>query len=868
MTAALAWFQTKRLRYAPQLTISRPMFPEGISSVFLLVALVTIAGVCIEQAEWSRLVIPVSVIALGSAVFGAVTAKLRMLDSLAHMLAMLTGVAVVLAFVTDASVTLGDTRRDRLQEFGRIGMDWYLGRPVPEEMVAYLVSMLMGLIVWLVGYLSAWSLFRRGWVLVGVGLPGFMILVNLGYASEPDSRFLAAYAVVGLVLLARYSLHQRQREWRRDRLPGPSGLASRFFLIGLVVALLSTSLGWQSPASMSQRAFHPLMDEITMRAQSAQDTIGDLMESMPGSSEQGQVPQGGSYTAFDDAFSIGGPLSLTDEPQVLVFADRAPYLSAQHYDTYSGRGWYSTTEGTFEPQGADGRRYAPEMTFGVNQTVPLSEEVSAGRTTSAVEIAPLGPASDHMLTVDTYVSSSLESTVRMSWVQLDGVEFDMPETNVLELPRDVQRIAFLLLSSQLTGEDAGAGPAATDPVLRDGIEAERSQLQARFLTVRWEADGNGDLSKLVVTGQVPVYDDVEAVFYRNRDDSGERYRVISASSRATPSDLRTAGTDYPDWVAQRYLSLPETITPRTVGLTETITAAAGNPFDRARAVEQYLRSEIIYDETVQAPPAEWDIADYLLFERNRGYCEYTATAMAVMLRSISVPARVAVGFYPGDYDDAQGGYLYLHRNAHAWVEVFFPGYGWIPFEPTSSQSLIPTGQETLPEMPEPVPTEVPGVVEEVVATPATDATLDAGVPDNEVLPPQPTLDSGSGGPGWLVPAAIGLGIATLAGAALWLLWAVPLRGLSPAASLFVRMRRVGGMLGVRPGTNVTPGEFGQAFAHRVPQARPHVRRIVESYELDEYGPMRPGRDWLQPAEDAWRSLYRHLPAWLVGRPRR
>jgi hypothetical protein len=92
--------------------------------------------------------------------------------------------------------------------------------------------------------------------------------------------------------------------------------------------------------------------------------------------------------------------------------------------------------------------------------------------------------------------------------------------------------------------------------------------------------------------------------------------------------------------------------------------------------------------------------------------------------------------------------------------------------------------------------------------------------------------------------------------------------MSPAGALYTRIRRVGAWIGVSQGATATPSEYGQAFAERVPQSREQVRRIVQSYELDAYGPERTGPGLLDSAEAAWKSLLRHLPVWLLRRGQR
>lgn len=855
------------MRKPRRVTMTRPMFPEGFLSPLLLGALVTIVGYCVQQSDWSRLVAPVAAIALWSSIFGSVIAKLRVLDSVAHMLSMTLGIGLSFVLVAANAASLEGGVRDRVREIGNVGVRWYLGQRVDEEMEALLVSLLMGIILWLVGYLAAWSLFRRGWIFAAIALPGFLLLVNLGYAEEPKTEYLAAFAAIALVLVSRHSLYSRQREWNRLRMGRSNGLARSFLLTGLVVAILATSLGWRSPASLSQETFQPLVGEVSSRALSAQQTASDWVRDVSGSPSAG-MRVSGSFSTFGDTFSVGGPLELTDQPQALVFADHAPYLTAQHYDAYSGRGWYSTTEASFDPEGVDGRRYSPEMTFAANQQVPLSADVTQSRSSSAVEITPLAPMENRVLTVDTYLASSVQASVRMSWVRLDGAEFRVVNGDLTSLPRDLHLLATLLSSAELSGGTAGENPSVTDPEVQARIDGELEQLRQRFLDVRWAADETGALTTLTVSGQLPVYDDVEAVFAQDSVVPGGRYRVVASTSTATVSDLRDAGSRYPDWVAERYLSLPETITPRTVALTESITAASSTRYDQARAIEQYLRDTIAYDETVDEPPDGEDIVDYLLFERQRGYCEYSATAMTVMLRSIGIPARVAVGYYPGDYDQGQGGYLYLQNNAHAWTEAFFPSYGWIPFEPTSSRPLIESGTGAAPDetLTEPSPIAEPETPEP--ATPAVDATPDAAAVDpTGAIPPQVTPESGSGETRWGLIAAIGSGVFGAVAVASWLLWSLPLRGMSQSSSLFARLRRVGGWLGVPAAPTATPHEYGQAFAERTPRAHAQVDRIVHMYELDQFGPEKPDARWIVAAEDAWQSLKRELPGWFFRRRR-
>lgn len=844
----------------PRLLLSRPMYPEGISTFLLAVGLVACAGLSVQTAEWTRVVIPIGLVACCAAVFGAVLAKLRVMDSIAHLLSICAGIGLSALTVAAQADMLGDRLRDRFRPLGELVVNWYLGKQVLGGTETLLVSMLMGIVVWLVGYLATWTLFRRGWILVALLLPAFLVLINLGYAPDPDTRFLAVYSALSIPLIARYHVFVKQREWNRHRISGAPTTASRFLVIGTVVALLATTIGALAPASLSQETLQPLVGEASTRFLSVQEQATDWLQQAAGQPSREADRGAGRYSSFDDAFSVGGPLELTDEPQALVQGDTAPYLAAQRYDAYSGRGWSSQAEETFNSEGPDGRTYSPNMTFRSGQNVLLSDMVTADRVAVMVAVTPLGTPGDRLLTVDSYLTADVNTSVRLSWTQLDNEAFSLQEGTITALPIDLQRIASLLVEAELRGASGESGPSATDPELRQQIEDERQQLRALFPTVRWTAGADGSVVSLIVSGQFPNYDDVEAVFSRDDVSPETPYRVSGSASIARASDLSDAGQDYPDWLTQRYLSLPASVSPRTTELARTIAASSSDPYESARAIEAYLRSSIVYDETVPAPPADADIVDYVLFERQRGYCEYYASAMAVMLRTLGIPSRVVVGFYPGDYDETQGGYLYVQRNAHAWVEVFFPGYGWVPFEPTASRPLIEEGDVDADLMPTPSPGEQP-LPTEAASTPIP-PVRDNGPPQ----PPQLALTDDGRGARWILPAAIGALVGGLALAG-WVLWMLPLRGLPPTSALYRRLTTIGRIAGVQSSPSLTPREFGREFSQSVPQARNHVNRIVHVYEVDHFGPRKADSGMLAAASDAWIELRRNFLRWVARRPR-
>ena len=836
------------------------MFPEGVTTLVLLLLIAGCAGVSVQQAGWARIVVPVPAIALIAVGFGSLLAKLRVLDSIAHLVSVVAGAFLSFGLVVSQAPEFGSSWRERIAPLSELVLGWYLGREIFGDEQTYLVSILVGFIVWLMGYLSAWTLFRRGWILVSLLLPGLLILINLGYAEEPDTRYVLAFGFLCVPLVARFHLYSREREWHHHQLASPGGFSARFLLIGAVVAIVATSIGWRSPASLSQRTFQPLAGEISTQFLSAQEQAAGWVRDRTGGNPV-SGGSAGSYSSFDEDFSVGGPLRLSDTPQALVSGDEAPYLIAQRYDEYTGRGWSSTSDRTFNGEGADGRQYSPEMTFGAGQDVPLSPSVTTGRDTAKVRITMLGPSTRRLLTVDTYLAADRGASVRMGWRQLQDVPFSLAG-DLSDLPPDLRTIAGLLQGADLTGVAGEGGPGASDPQLQRRIEEERQGLIARFLTVRWTANADGLADTLYVTGQVPIYDDVDSVFSRTAVEPGTGYEVSTARSQVGDEELAGAGTTYPDWVRDRYLSLPETVTPRTVELALRLTGASSTPLEQARVLESFVRTTIAYDEGVSAPPSDADLVDYVLFERQRGFCEYYASAMAVMLRSVGVPARVAVGFYPGDYDAEQGGTVYRQKNAHAWVEVFFPDYGWVSFEPTASRPLMESGsagslETATPEATPPAPDSAP----EQSTPPAVrdDATPQAPPP------PVATALEGDGGPGWAWPVGIAATIVVSLAALGWLLWMIPLRRAAPSSALFLRLRRLGRFLGIPATATDTPREYARTFAAAVPASREHVSRIVTAYELDQFGPNPADNRLVSTATGAWRSIRRQVPSWILQR---
>ncbi len=186
--------------------------------------------------------------------------------------------------------------------------------------------------------------------------------------------------------------------------------------------------------------------------------------------------------------------------------------------------------------------------------------------------------------------------------------------------------------------------------------------------------------------RVPVpalfVNDTGAFLVKGQRSKSLRYEVQSwAPVRSAPAPGITAEV-FPQQFAERYLSLPD-IDPRIPELAAQLTRGRREPFDKAEAIEHYLRTEFGYtiDLPLQRRP---DPLAYFLFERRQGHCEYFASAMVVMLRTLGIPARMAAGFAGGVFNPISGLQVVRSSDAHTWVEAYFPRQGWALFDPTPS----------------------------------------------------------------------------------------------------------------------------------------------------------------------------------------
>lgn len=254
------------------------------------------------------------------------------------------------------------------------------------------------------------------------------------------------------------------------------------------------------------------------------------------------------------------------------------------------------------------------------------------------------------------------------------------------------------------GEYTGRGwmrvqAASTSPAFDTGTEEELLHQSFEILALHGQDlyAVNRPISTTVSNGLAPL--GPRDVLMAGADST---YEVDSALPNFDGLKAEVPGRESPN--AAPYLALPNTLPQRVLNLAAEITVGAGTDLEKALAVQRYLRETYPYDIAAPLAPAGRDVVDDFLFDTGRGFCSHFASAMVVLLRATDVPARVATGYAMGVFDEGRGAWRVTESDAHAWVEVWLTGVGWIEFEPTPSQ---PIRSYTLPGVDVPAPEALP-----------------------------------------------------------------------------------------------------------------------------------------------------------------
>lgn len=648
-------------------------------------------------------------------------------------------------------------------------------------------TMVWSLGIWLSAGFAGWMIRRREQPLLGL-IPASALLVgSLAFVRTSPSLLLVLLAAA-LLLMAKIDYTAHQRSWESKGVDYSEELPFDVAVVVIPVVISLTLLAAYSP-NISLRKIIDTVNDLTERRTS---------NTLPPAGPPGVQPRPSQDRNSSE--SIGKSLGLerrpTPVPENILSRSRIAGLPTKHL---LGSG--------------------PE----------LSKEVIMVVSTDELSPNPTGGVVDQKipryywrgLTYDRYIGSGWVSGPDKSIQYQSGELAQVPGLSAQKLVK--QRVEFTDL-----GYQGGLLFAAGELVRVD----KDYQVSWRLVPRTPPPDSEPGENE-------PISDIYGAIV------SSKTYTAESLLPTPGTEQLREAGNDYPSWIRDHYLNLPENVPARVLRLAQDLTATEATPYDRSRSIESYLR-KFPYTLELPTPPTNRDMADYFLFDLKKGFCDYYATAMVVLARAAGIPARLATGYASGTYDAERTRYIVTAADAHSWPEIYFPGYGWIGFEPTAGQPAIDRPAEAASlEVPE----------------------LDNRLPNIESAQPftwSQILSWFAGTIGLLVLALI-----------IWLSLEVWWLGrLSPKAaitSVYTRLRRQSRQLDIKVYSGDTPYEFAaslvnqlnqeehkQFWSHFLMPAGSEAHRLTDYYSRTIYSQHPPDVTDKQNAIKLWQKLRRRL----------
>jgi transglutaminase-like putative cysteine protease len=329
--------------------------------------------------------------------------------------------------------------------------------------------------------------------------------------------------------------------------------------------------------------------------------------------------------------------------------------------------------------------------------------------------------------------------------------------------------------------------------------------------------------------------------------ANDNINMVSVVSTATIQQLQAVPMPntpegrklYPPDLVKRYTQLPKDLTDghpndSIIRANEWVNEANANTmYDKVMAiVDQFKGSDFRYSSQNSNPPSNVDAVNFLL-KTQQGYCTWYATGLAIMARELGIPARVVAGFGLGTYDATKGGYVVKGTDSHMWTQIYFPGYGWINFEPSPGGFLQverPSSQTstTIDTIPPQIPVNRGGTPPPDPAHQTTPTVTPGKNPTPQQISPAGTIVT------WSLSSMIVIFLLGILAIYAW--WRLLYRGMTPVARAFGRMATLGRFAGVPGQSSQTATEYGHILAGRVPEQYGEIVEITNLYVRERWDP--------------------------------
>ncbi|MGI8587420.1 MAG: transglutaminase TgpA family protein [Chloroflexia bacterium] len=834
---------------------------EGWLTLGLLALLLFSVVWSIQRGGWSDDLFILTPITLAGMATALVLSRLRGVPRLLlHLTGGMAGLALVLWLTSNLIydprlLTIQDRVLDlwlRLFVWARTVMN----SDMSDDSTLFVFS--LAVFTWILSYTGTWFVFRSRWLWWVLIPTGLALVINISYSSQQLGWYFILYVFTALLLMVRFNTMVHEERWERERVNYSPSLSASLLRYAGIFALLVALVMWPLSLNPSVNStLNSAWNHINGPWEDLQQRWSNAFATVNGNGNFG-------YASFNESFTLGGALHLGDGVALKVKTDRPLYWRAMTYDSFSGRGWNNTAAQTFR-----GRNLSSLLSLDAGQLlrtddtmrVPVTATVQVMHPRDKTLWAPLAPS-----------SINLPTRLSVSWQDLNAT-YSVPGSDPNDAPIELQPLLSLLADARreaLPSYQVGgmALPSGSPDEIAQNVLAGTSQAPAIATAIYQLRDRGINASywfsnpfTFVVRaeGQVPVYDDLSAIESVGRMDANQSYTVESLVTNADKESLRQAGTDYPKWVRDRYLSLSPQLPQRVAekALQVVNDAGAVNPYDKAWAIQQFLR-QYPYNTDIPDPPTGRNLVDYFLFDGKQGYCTYYSSAMVVMLRSLGIPAREAVGYAPGEYDSSTQVWTIKESAAHAWPEVYFQNIGWVEFEPTPSQSVIdrPDSQADANASPTPFAGGTPPA--QPTHKVRDDNPTPSPVSGTAATTAPPPSRGGTGAGIWIVLLLLGVAGIFFVREALRRRAIESGRLVLGGIQYYERLLRFGWLLGLRASPADTPFEFAEQVGREVPGAGVYVEPIAEAYLRERFGRHQPDRAEQQQLAQTWSQLRNRL----------
>lgn len=826
--------------------LRRLVIREGFSSlIFLTVVLLSVAW-SVEGSNWVPGLSIIPTITICAIATGFVLAKARPVPRwFAHFFAVLAGVWLILTQMGLLLPADVGGWQERSALFLHHVVEWlqvvYSGRSSDDPLM---FAGALSVIFWGASYAATWSVFRSHKLWWALLPPGLVFVINASYARTSLQVHFVAFALASLLLAVRMNMFTNQERWDSLGIKYPSLVIWRAVWSGLLVCSTVLFVAGFLPVTEAKAGpFEGVWTQMGRPLEAVQKEWNRAFWSF------GSASGVATYSSFSSSFNLGSGVRLGDGPVLSVKSDSPAYMQGMTYDTYTGRGWSNTSKDTFQPPDAS-KGLSPMLLQPANS--PLLGAQYHRRVPFTQTVTILEPSHDVVLSASQIHEVDRSTLLQPAWHTLDleiRTNLTSPDSYPLELR------ALLRMFRNPDG-------SVNENYDRQAVAAEMKSLGGKGIDVSGEFRGfvHGE-NQISAKGPFANYDDMTAVHFAEKLGEGSVYTATSLVSEADKSSLRLDSSIYPGWINERYLQLPAGIPPRIRDLALQVTSAKSNPYDKAEAIESYLRT-FKYSQSIEGPPQGRDVVDYFLFDGREGYCEYFSSAMVVMLRSIGVPAREVTGYTGGALDPESQSYQIKESNAHAWPQVYFPSYGWVDFEPTPSQPPVwrsegigaeESGQDSN------APSEMMRDFSRFSNLPYDPDNQLSGNFAIDVVRSAAESSIFRVGAGFFGAMAIGMAFVLLS-------WRMGLGHLRSTKLAYAKLCKAGAWLGIRGRTSQTPYEFGEALGAALPGAARPVSRIVSRYVEEAYSGSRSGESHKGEPEGYWNQVRGLFVRALLLRP--